>query len=178
MSNGLGAGFAGLTLLAVLAAVAILAGLAAATGYTLRSRRGRGRDAVRVVLVGLGVVAVGVSGFGVLAFADEAALVAWLLSWLTLLPLLLAAGARVRAMGLSPATAFAATVAAWAPAFLAGLAVTVGATSAINAALGLPGASQGTGVRWVAAAVGGLVVLLATYGLGTRLLDRDVVTGE
>lgn len=177
MSNGLGAGFAALTLVAGLVLVGILAGLVALAGYALGRRRGEVPHLVTHLLVALGAVALAVSGFGVIAFADEAALVAWLLACLALLPLLLVAGLRSRTSDQSPATTFAATVAAWAPAFLVGLAVTVGATSVANAALGLPGAAQDTGVRVGTAALGGLVVVLGTAVLGRRLVALGAVRG-
>lgn len=140
MSNGLGAGFTALTIIAILFAVSILTWVVAVAATLLDRRRPESSDASTYLLVSLGIIAVAVSGFGVVAFADEAVLVSWLLACLTVLPVGVAAGIQLRTTDLSPATIGAATTVGWGVGFPAGLAVTVATT----AALGVAATSQGS----------------------------------
>lgn len=172
MSNGLGAGFAALTLLAALGGLAIVSLLATVAAAVLVRRTGRLPGPLRYVFAALGVAVLGVTGFGVLALYDEAPAAAGLFLLLGLLPppcvgLYLHGRLAVSALDL-----VATTVMAWAAPFLVGVAVAFGSMSALSTLFDVPpGGASGTSVPWIASALGGVVVALGAGVLGPRLVD-------
>lgn len=170
MSNGLGAGFAGLTLLAVLLGLAVLL-VVTLVGVFLYGRRAEPVPRLLpylsvVVLVGVILIA----GFGVVALYDEALPLAVLFLAIVLVPLAAVGGAVQLTTDLGPIDALATTGLAWSLPFIVGVAVTAGLTIGLGSALGLPpaGSRQQTLV-WLATAVGGIVVVA-----GSILLARNV----
>lgn len=171
MSNGFGAGFFAISLLAVLGVLALLDVLVTAGWYVYQRRTGDRLPLLRylaaVVLAGV----LAVAGFGVLVLYDEAASLAWLVASTTLLPLFVVGVFLDRTTALARLDVVAATVLAWGPAFVPGILVVFGARSGIDAVLGLTiGESRRLGVAWIAAAVGGLVVVLGMLALSSRLV--------
>jgi len=170
MSNGLGAGFAALTTLAVLGALALLVLLSTTIAWAFRRRTGRVPAPVRYLLALVGVAALGIGGFALLAFADEAPMLSGLFSALVVVPLLVVGGYLARTTGLAPLEAAAATAMAWALPFLVGVVVAFGTMVGVRTALGITATeARNMGIPWVAAAVAGIVVLGAAL-LGTRLV--------
>ncbi|AZH26788.1 hypothetical protein [Haloplanus aerogenes] len=174
MSNGLGAGFAALTLLGVLGGIAVLATLSTVAAYAWVRRTGRLPGPFRY-----GFALLGVTGFGVLALYDEAPAAAGLFLLLGLLPQLVAAATLDRWLSVSRPDLVTTTMMAWSAPFLVGVPVTFGAMNALTSLLHVPAAgTSGTSVPWIASAVGGAVVALGTVLLGTRLVHvvRSVTT--
>lgn len=170
MSNGLGAGFAGLTLLAVLLGLATLLALSLIGVFVFRRRT----DAVPRHLKYFSVAVLGgvilVAGFGVLALYDEAATLAALFLAIVLLPLA-AVGVYVqRATGLNRLDTLATVGLAWSLPFLVGLVVTFGLTTGIGSTFDLaPAESRRLGLAWIASTVGGIVVVIGSVLLGKRV---------
>jgi hypothetical protein len=172
MTNGLGAGFAALTMLAVLGGLALLALLTTVASWALHLRTGRVPAPVRHLLVLVGVAVLGIGGFALVAFADEAPLLSGLFTALVVVPLLVAAGFLARTTDLAPLDVGAVTVMAWALPFLLGVVVTFGTTTGVRSALGITSTqARQMGVRSVAAAIAGLVVVLGTGFLGGRFVS-------
>lgn len=135
MTNGLGAGFFALAVLATLAGVAGLLVVAGGVGLLVGDGERVHRRFQQLVVALLGVVAV-VSGFGVLSLVDEALQVAGLVAGVVAIPLL-AVGARARthatvASGGERAVDWVGVVAAaalaWSAPFLLSVAVLAGLT--------------------------------------------------
>ncbi|MFB6296178.1 MAG: hypothetical protein ABEH66_04965 [Halobacteriales archaeon] len=149
MSNGFGAAFFALALLAVLAGVAGL--LVVTTVLVLR----RGRQvpgAIQRVAAGLVGIVVVVGGFGIALLADEAPPLAALLAVVVVLPLV-AVGVRARLSGYPWIAMVAAAGLAWSPPFL----VSVGLLFVLQVATGLSPAVM-TGLAAVVATGGALLV--------------------
>lgn len=179
MSNGLGAGFAAITLLAVLAGLSFLVALAAGTAYALHRRMGRIPWPLRLLVVVVGVVVLGVAGFGVLALFDEAPPVAGLLAATVLAPLLAVGGYLFRTMESPYVDVAATTVLAWGFLFLPGVAVAFGVTAGASDVLGLTtGESRRLGVPWLASAVGGSTVVLGMLIVGSRLREVFPISSD
>lgn len=181
MSNGLGAGFFAITLLAVLAGLALLVVLSTGVSWVWYRRAGRVPAPLRYLLVAVGVGVLGVAGFGVLVLFDEAPAVAGLFALLVVVPLLVAGGYLERTTGLGRLDVAATTVMAWGLPFLLGVVVVFGVTTGLSSAFDLaPAEFRRLGVAWAGAAVGGITVVLAMIPLGTRLgaVVRPVETGE
>lgn len=167
MSNGLGAGFAGVTLLAVLLGLAVL--LASCLAGVLVSRRRTG--SVPRFLAYLSAALLGgtifVAGFGVVALYDEALPLAALFVVIVLLPLAAVGGYLHLTTDLGPIDTFATVGVAWSLPFVVGVAVTFGLTTGLGSALDLP--PSGAGRRrlvWFATAIGGAVVVTGSVSLG------------
>lgn len=118
MSNGFGAAFFGLTLFAVLLAIAGL--LVVTTGVTVYWRHRQVPAPVQYGVVGLMGVVVVVAGFGIVVLADEAPPLAVLVGTIVILPLVLVAG-RARWSGAPWVTVGAISGMAWSLPFLVGV---------------------------------------------------------
>lgn len=170
MTNGLGAGFAALSLVGLLAGLALLLCLATAGALVLSRRTGRTPRLLGFLALGVLVGVVGVAGFGVLALSDEAPLVAGILLVTVFLPLAVTGGRVRRATGAAWLDVLATTAMAWALPFLVGVGVLLGTWPVAAFVLGLtPGTSQQSVVGWVAATAAGVVVVAGTLSLGSRL---------
>lgn len=170
MTNGLGAGFFAL---AVVAVVAGLAGLVIiTTGVAAMYQRQTGElpallgYLLVVLCLGVGIVA----GFGILALFDEVAVVAWLLAWSVVVPLLGVGVYLDRRMALSRVEVITTTLMAWGVPFLLGMGVAAGVLSGMPSVFKLsPGETRQLGIAWIAATVGGFTVILGMLALGTRI---------
>lgn len=170
MSDGLGAGFAGLTLLAVLLGLAALLALCLVGVFASRRRTDRDPRSITFLSVAvLGVVIV-VAGFGVAALYDEAPPLAVLLLAVVFLPLT-AVGAYVRlTTDLQPTDTLATAGVAWSLPFVVGTAVTFGLSIGLGSVLELPPADpQRRALVWIATTVGAVVVVT-----GSIILARTV----
>lgn len=166
MSNGLGASFGGLMLLAVLSVMAGLLGLFGAGVIVSRSRSKRVASRLRYPSVALVLGVVLVAGFAVVALFDEAALLAAVFVAIVIVPLG-AVGFYLNRLTESPTVDIIATAGvAWSIPFLIGLVVTFGTPNVINSVFDLsPGESQQLGVYWGATALGAIVVMSGTLWL-------------
>jgi hypothetical protein len=172
MSNGLGAGFAAPAPPAVLAGLALLAALTALGAYAFARRAGAVPAPIRYLSVALGVGVLGVADFGAPALHDGAPPVAWLFLAVAFVPLAVVGVHLDRTTGLARVDVAATTVMAWGLPFLLGVLVALGATNGISSALGLaPAQSGGIGVPRVAAALGGVAVVLGTRPFADRLAE-------
>jgi hypothetical protein len=170
MSNGLGAGLFAITLLTVLAGLALLVVMATVAAAVFDRRSGRVPMGLRYLHVAICAGVFGVAVFAVLALYDEAPVAAGLFTAIVVVPCLLVSGYLARSTDLARLDVVAATVMAWAIAFFVGVGVSLGITTGMETVLDLaPAESRQLGVAWVAAASGGLVVVLAMIPLGTRL---------
>lgn len=125
MSNGLGAGFAFLTLLGVLVVLAGVLAVTTAGAVAFHRYRSRVPTLVLALAAGLLAIVVAVAGFGLLALVDEAPLAALVFGVLVGVPLVLVAG-RARLVGDGwLAVAATAGLAWWFP-FLVGVGVLFG----------------------------------------------------
>jgi hypothetical protein len=156
MSDGLGAAFGSLVLLAVLVGLALLLALTATGALFARRSRGRVPDLARYLATALLSVVLAVTGLAVLALADEAPAFVPLFVALVALPLaLVAARGRLQRAGWLDVAATAAM--AWSLPFVA--------TVALPFAL-VAHAGTTTGV---ATAVGGVVAAAGTLLAGEFL---------
>lgn len=179
MSNGLGAGFGALGLLVLLVGLALLSALATAASCAWYRQAGRLPPWLRYLFVLIGVVAVAVTGVGVVALFDEAPTAAGLFLLLGLLPLLGAGVALGRRTGSTRLVLVVTTVMAWGPALLIGVVVTFGAMGVLISLLDVPAAvASETNLPWIAAATGGVVVVVAATLLGSRLVDVARAAGS
>ncbi len=170
MTNGLGAGFFALALLAVVAGLAGLVIITTVAAAMYQRRTGEMSALLGYLLVGLCLGVVIVAGFGILALFDELAVVAWLLAWSVVIPLLVEGVYLNRTMGFSQVEVITTTVMAWGVPFLLGVGVVVGVLSGITSVFGLsPVETRQLGVAWIAATIGGLTVILGMLPLGTRI---------
>lgn len=170
MSNGLGTGFAALSLIAVLAGLALLVVLSTIVSCAFYRRTGHTPPPLRYLFVVIGIGVLGVTGFGILALADEAPVLAWLFACVALVPLVVVRLYLSRTTGLTRVEAITTTVMAWGLPFLLGVVVAFGVTNGLNAAFGLaPAESRRLGIAWIASAVGGLTVVLGMLPIGARL---------
>jgi hypothetical protein len=172
MSDGLGAGFGALMLLAVLVGLALVLALTGAVAVAL-DRRGSGAPGVtRYVAVALLVGVLAVSGFGVLALYDEAAVLAWVFAALVVVPLSVAGAGLGHRIGRPWIDVGASVAVGWSLPFVAGVVVTFGGLQVASQGLGLAsGEVQSMGLPWVAATAGGLVVTAATVATAGRLAE-------
>jgi hypothetical protein len=172
MSNGLGAGFGALTLLVLLVGLALFSALATVASVAWYRQAGRLPSWLRYLFVLLGAVAAVVPAVGVLALFDEAPTAAGLFLLLGLLPLIGSGVALGRQTGATRLVLVVTTVMAWGPALLVGVIVTFGAMGVLVSLLDVPAAlASETSLPWIAAAVGGAVVVVAATLLGSRLVD-------
>lgn len=170
MSNGLGAGFFALTLLAVLGGLALLGLLGAIVSYVFHRQTDRTPLLLRYLLVLIGVGALGVAGFGVLIMYDEAPIVAGMFTSIALLPFLIVSVYLARTTQLLRVDVGATAVMAWSPSFLLGMAAAFGALSGINSVFNLtPVESRQLGIAWLAFAIGGIVIIFGMISLSKWL---------
>ncbi len=172
MSNGLGVGFAALTSLAVLVGLALLAVLVTGGAYLVSRRTGHTLNAFRYLLLAIGVVVLGVSGFSVLALSDEAPALAGLFLLCTVLPGLVSAAYLASATTLSLLDIVATTTMAWGLLFLFGIGVVFGVQRGITSVFDFaPAESRHLGVPWIASTSGGIVLTLGMAVLAIRLSE-------
>jgi len=170
MSNGLGAGFFAITLLAVLAGLATLVVLAMIVSAVSHRRIGHTPTLLRYLLVLLCVGVLGVAGFGILFVYDETPAIAWLLTSIVVVPFLVVSVYLARSTGLSRFDVMTTTAMAWGVPFFLGVGVAVGVVNGIESVFDLaPAESRQMGVAWIAAAVGGLTTILGMIPIGNRL---------
>lgn len=164
MSNGLGASFGGLILLAVLSVMAGLLGLIIAGGIVSRRRSGSVPTSLRYLSVGLVLGVLLVAGFAVVALIDEAVLLAAVFFAIVIVPLAVVGFYLNRMTELSPIDTVATAGLAWSIPFLSGLVVTFGTPTVINRVFDLStGESQRLGVYWGATALGAIVVVFGAF---------------
>lgn len=182
MSNGLGAGLFGLTLLAMLVGLALLGVLGTIVSYVFHRQTDRIPLVLRYLLVLIGVSVLGVAGFGVLVMYDEAPIIAGLFTSIALLPLLTVSIYLARTSELLHLDVGAITVMAWGPSFLLGVAVALGAMSGINSVFDLtPLESRQMGVAWISFAIGGIFIVFGMITLSMllrRVLESTTGTRE
>lgn len=170
MSNGLGAGFFGLTLLAVLLGLAALQTLSLVGLFLFRRRNETIPHILRYASAAMlaGVLIVG--GFGVLVLYDEAATLAFLFITIVVIPLV-AVGLFLQYMTeMALLDTLATTGMAWSLPFLVGVVVTFGLTNGVNRLFDLaPAESQQLGLYWIASIVGGIVVVVGAFLLSNRV---------
>jgi hypothetical protein len=172
MSNALGAGFGALTLLVLLVGLALLSALTTVVSLAWYRQAGRFPSWLRYPFLLIGVAAVVVAGVGVLTLFDGTPTAAGLFLLLGLLPLFGSGVTIGRQTGATRLVLVVTTVMAWGPALLAGVTVTFGAMGALMSLLDVPAAvASETSLPWIAAAVGGAVVVVAAILLGSRLVD-------
>lgn len=178
VSNGLGAGFAGLTLLAVLLGLATLLALVLAGVVLIRRRSGAIPRLLTYVSGGLGLGVLLVAGFGVLALYDEAPPLAALFVAVVVLPLAAVGIFLRRTTELTPLDSLATAGWAWSLPFVVGVVITVGLPVAVRSGFDLaPVESQRLGLVWIATTVGGLVVVVGSLVLG-KLTGTLLQDGE
>lgn len=170
MSNGLGTGFFALTLLAVLAGLAILVVVTTIASAVYHRRTNYTPTPVRYLLGVLCVGVLGVAGFGVLVLYDEAPAAAWLFASFVVGPFLVVGSYLVRTTGLSRFDVITTTVMAWGIPFFLGVAVALGSLNGITSVFDLaPAESREMGVAWIAAAIGGVTIVLSMIPIGNSL---------
>ena len=170
MSNGLGTGFFALTLLAVLAGLAILV-IVATIAFAVYVRRAGDTPRLARYLLGMLCAGVlGVAGFGILVLYDEAPVAAWLFTSFVLGPFLVVSSYLVRMTELSRFDVIAVTVMSWGIPFFLGVAVALGALNGINSVFDLaPAESRQMGVAWIAGLIGGVSIVLSMIPIGNHL---------
>lgn len=178
MSNGLGAGFFGLALLAALLGLAGLLVLTMIGVAGFRQRSGIVSGLLEYVSILLLFGVVGVAGFGVLAMYDEASLFALLFLTAVFVPLAATGGYLARTTTVGLRDGVATTGLAWSFPFLIGVSVTVGLILTASSLLDLPPASsQQRGVVSTATVVGGAVATVGSIYVGRRLSQPVSETG-
>jgi hypothetical protein len=169
MSNGFGAGFFAITLLAVLASLAAFLIIATVASVIYHRRTGQAPTLLRYLFVVIWLGVLGVSGFGVLLLFDEAPAAAWSVTSLVVVPLLAVGVYLARMSRLSPIGVITTTVMAWGVLFLLGVVIVFGVANGIDSVVGLaPAESRQLGVPWIAATAGGLTVTVGMVILGDR----------
>lgn len=170
MSNGLGAGFAALSLLAVLGGLAAVSVLAAGGAALFGRRTGRLPAPLRYLSVAVGGAVVAVAGFAAVGLADEAPAAAGLFAMIGLVPPLFCGGYLRRTTDGERSDVVVTTALAWGLPFLLGVVVVFGVNAALTATFELPtGGARQRGVPWLASAAGGLAVTVGTVLLAERL---------
>ena len=174
MTNGLGAGFGGLMLLAVLLLLATIQIVLLLGIYVSRRRLDSVPGVLRYVSVVVlaGVILVG--GFAVLVLYDEAWRLAVLFLAIVFVPLGAMAVSLYRQTELTLVDGVAAVGLAWSVPFLVGVGVILGLIIG-SSELGLATTSpEQQAVAWIATAVGGAVVMIGSVLLG-RQVDELLV---
>lgn len=118
MSNGFGAAFFGITLFAVLLAIAGLLVVTTVVVFYLRHKQVP--DLIQYVAAPLTGIVVVVSGFGIVVLTDEATALAVLFAAIVVFPLVLV-GARAKWSGVSWITVVAISGMAWSLPFITGV---------------------------------------------------------
>lgn len=170
MSNGLGTGFFGLTLLAILLGLAAVLTLVLVGMVGFRRRTGTVPQLLKYVSIAvLGGVLL-VAGFGVLAMYDEAALLAVLFLAIVFVPLVAVGIYLHQTTELTWVDALVTTGLAWSLPFVIGVGGTFGLTIGVSSTFDLaPVESQRLGVVWIAMLVGGAVIEIGSVFLGKYL---------
>lgn len=177
MTNGLGAGFFGVTVLAVIAGLAGLAVLLAGASYAFVLRRNRVPRPLQYMAVGVLVAVVAIAGFAVAVLYDEAMMLAGLFLLLVFIPLLAGGVVLARTTGVSRLNVAVATPLAWGLPFFVGVAIVFGGMELLTGALELTSGEAGRlGLPWIAATIGSLAIVVGTIGLSGRV--ARVVTFE
>lgn len=167
MSNGLGAVFAGLTLVAELLGLAVFLAVCLAGVFVSRRRTGSVHGLLRYVSIALLGLVIVVAGFGVVALYDEAPPLAVLFVAIVLIPIAAVGGYLHLTTELAPIDTLATAGVAWSLPFVVGVADTVGLTTGLGSVLDLPPAGTGRrGLVWIATAIGGFVVVTGSILLG------------
>lgn len=170
MSNGLGAAFGGVMLLAVLSAMAGLLGLFLAGVVVSRRRTGSVPGVLRYLSVAVVLGVILVAGFAVVALFGEAATLATVFFAIVLAPLGAVGIYLHRVTELSQLDTIATAGFAWSIPFLIGLTVIFGVPNVINSMFDLaPAESKQLGLYWVATALGAIIVVLGAIGLGKHV---------
>lgn len=170
MTNGLGAGFALLTMLGILVGLAVLLGITTLGVLAFRRRTGRVPAALRYLAVAALAVVLAVSGFGVLAFYDEVLLGSALLLALVFVPLAAVVVRLRRTTDPRRLDLVATTALAWSLPFVVGIVMFFGGTVSFGTALGLAPSAPGRLVlSWVAVGVAGVAAVVGASLLGTRI---------
>jgi hypothetical protein len=170
MSNGLGAGFFTVSLLVALAGVAVFVALATTSCVVFFRRTSRVPQIVVYLMVAITIGVVGVAGFGILVLFDEASAAAWVFTSTVVLPFAVVGAYLARMTELPPSYVVSSTVMAWGLPFLLGIGVALGVKTGIETVSAVaPGESRQLGIPWIAAACGGLTIILAMLPLSTRL---------
>jgi hypothetical protein len=168
MSNGLGSGFFGLTLLAVLVGLALVGVLATGVAYATHRRGSPMPAPLRYLFPAVGAGVLGVTGFAVLVMFDEAPALAGLFTLVAFAPFVIVGGYLARTTDLGRVKVFTLTTMAWGLPFLLGVFVAFGSMNGLTSALGVsPAGSED--LAWVASAIGGLTIVVGMLLLKTRL---------
>lgn len=170
MSNGLGAGFGGLMLLAVLSALAVLLSLSVMGVFVFKRRMGTVPQALRYLSVVFLVAVILVTGFAVAALYDEAATLAVVFFAIVFVPLGVV-GIYLHQTTDSPLLDTLATAGlAWSIPFLIGVIATFGGLNILTDMFDVaPAESRQLGFHWIATAVGAGVVVIGTTWLSTPI---------
>lgn len=170
MSNGLGAGFFAITLLAILAGLAILVILTTIAIALYHRRANYTPMWFRYLLVVLCAGVLGVAGVGILVLYDEAPAAAWVFTSFVGGPFLVVSIYLLRTTESSRFDVVVTTVMAWGVPFFIGVFVALGALYGINSVFDLaPAESRQMGVAWIAAAGGGITIVGSMIPIGNRL---------
>lgn len=172
MSNGLGAGFFAITLLAVLAGLAVLITLLTVISIVFTRRRGHSPRLLGYLTVIVGIAVVAVAGFGILVLVDEAPAAAYLITLIVGIPLIVEYLYLVRRTSLPRCEAYTATLMAWCVPFFLGVIAVFAVMNGIESVFELaPAESRQLGVAWIAATIGGFVVILSMIPISNHLID-------
>lgn len=172
MSNGFGAAFGGLLLVAVVSGLAGLLGLCLLGAVISRRQTGTVPRALQYlsIVVVLGVLLV--AGFAVAALYDEAAVLAAVFVASIFAPLGGVGIYLYRVTDLSRSEILATAGRVWSLPFLLGIVVTFGSPVVITGMFGMaPAEARQLGVYWGATALGGIVVLLGALWLCTYVSE-------
>lgn len=170
MTNGLGAAFGGLMLLALLSGLAGLLGLCLAGAFVSKRRTGTVPRLLRQLSVAAVLGVILVAGFAVVALSDEAATLAAVFFAIVLVPLGAIGIYLHRVTELTRLDTVATVGLAWSIPFLIGLAVTFGVPAVFNRLFDLaPAESRRFGLYWIAPALGAIVVVLGALRLSTHV---------
>lgn len=170
MSNGLGAGFGGLMLLAVLSVLAVLLSFSVMGVFVFNRRIGTVPRALRNLSVVLLLAVFLVTGFAVAALYDEATTLAVVFFAIVFVPLGVV-GIYLHQTTDSPLLDTLATAGlAWSIPFLFGVIVIVGGLNILTGMFDVaPAESRRLGLHWIATAVGAGVVVSGTIWLSTPI---------
>lgn len=173
MSNGLGAGFAGLTLMAVLLGLAAILTLSLVGVFLFQRRNGSVPNLLKYLSVSVLLGVVLVAGFAVAALYDEAARLTAVFFVVVWMPLIAVAFYLNRSTELHWLDTVAVTGLAWSLPFIVGVFVVFGLTIGVSQVLGWTSVqSQQMGLTTIATIVGGIVVMAGAIFLGKRVSVR------
>lgn len=170
MSNGLGAGFTGLTLLAVLLGLSTLLVLFLGGVVVVRKRNRAVPPVLTYASVGVLLAVIAVAGFAVVALYDEAASLAGLFVALVLLPLALVGGYLRRQTEVTRVNLLSTIGFAWSLPFILGVFIVFGITAGVGSELGFASTTpQQESLARLATLLGGISVLAGTFLLSSRI---------